>query len=568
MDLGEIFGAVLTPESLLWIFIGAFIGIVVGGIPGLTATVAIALLVPLTLGLDPLHSMLMLTGIFAGSMYSNSITSVTLRTPGNPAGAVSIIDGYPMALKGHAGRAIGIGAVASAFGGIFSVLVLWLFSPWLASVALRFSPVEYFAVGVLGLTAAVAVSGGSKWRSLTAASLGLLVGVVGTDPLVNLPRFTFGLSELRLGVPFLAAIIGLFAMAEVFRLAEVQGRKTRLVKTIGRILPTKTDMRRILRPIARSSVIGTIVGILPGGGGAMASFLAYGDAKRTSKHPEEFGRGSIEGVAAPDAASNGMVGGAMVPVLTLGIPGDATTAVILGALIIQGITPGPMLFEQSGNDLVYPLFAGMLLANIAMLVLGLLLAKPMASMALLPRSVLLPAIATLSFTGAFIATGQVYLLWITLIFGVIGYLMVRYDYPVAALALGLILGPILESNLRRALMLHNGDVTVFVTRPISAGLLIASVLLLVVGAWGMRRAKRKAAAAVSAAQSQHEVVEQAVELEPSANDDEQPDDEQPDDEQQGGGPSAGEHVTGEHSTAEHSTDERSQGNEDAGTRER
>ncbi|ROR73095.1 tripartite tricarboxylate transporter permease [Bogoriella caseilytica] len=493
MDLLAILSAVFTPASLMWILIGALAGIVVGVIPGLTATVAIALLVPMTLDLDPLHSMLMLTGIFAGSMYSNSITSITLRTPGNPSGAVTIIDGYPLALKGQAGRAIGLAAYASAVGGVFSVLVLWLFSPMLASVALRFSPVEYFAVGILGLTTAVAISGGSRARALTAVTFGLVVGVIGTDPLTNLPRFTFGQSELRLGVPFLAAIIGVFAMAEVLRLAGVPGRKTRVVSSIGRVMPTRPDMRRTLRPVLRGSVLGTIVGILPGGGGSMASYLAYGDAKRKSKHPEEFGKGSIEGVAAPDAANSGMTGGAMVPLLTLGIPGDATTAVMLGALIIQGINPGPRLFESSGSDLVYPLFAGMLLANVAMVIMGLALAKPLASVALLPRTVLLPAIATLSFTGAFIATGQTYLLWITLIFGVIGYLMVRYDYPVAALALGLILGPILESNLRRGLMLNNDDPTVFLTRPISAGILGLAVLLLALSLFSTWRAKRRAA---------------------------------------------------------------------------
>ena len=494
MDLAATLSNVFTPASLMWIVIGASAGIIVGVIPGLTATVAIALLVPLTLDLDPLHSMLMLTGIFAGSQYSNSITSIMLRTPGNPAGAVTIFDGYPMALKGEAGRAIGLGAWASAFGGIFSVLVLWAFSQLLASVALQFSPVEYFSVAVLGLTTAVAVTGTSKARSLTATALGLLVGVIGTDPLVNLPRFTFGLPELRLGVPFLAAIIGVFAMAEVLRLAEVHGRKTRIVNTIGRIRPSLTDMRRTFRPVLRGSVIGTIVGILPGGGGAMASFIAYGEAKRVSKKPEEFGKGSIEGLTAPDAAGNGVAGGAMVPLLSLGIPGDAATAVMLGALVIQGITPGPALFNGSGADLVYPLFAGMLLANIAMLIMGLTLARPLASVALLPRSILLPAIATLSFTGAFIATGQTYLLWVTLIFGVIGYLMVRFDYPVAALALGLVLGPILESNLRRGLMLHDGDATVFLTRPLSAGLLLAAVALLVISIWGSRRSRKRTAA--------------------------------------------------------------------------
>lgn len=486
MDLMELFAEVFNPAAMLWILVGAAVGIVVGVIPGLTATVAIALLVPLTYPLDPLHALLMLTGIFSGSMYSNSITSITLKTPGNPAGAVTVLDGYPMALRGEAGRAIGLAAWASAFGGIFSVLVLWVFAPPLASVALRFTPVEYFAVGVLGLATVIAVAGKSKARSVTATALGLVVGVVGMDLLVTAPRFTFGQEELRLGVPFLAAIIGLFALSEVLRLAAVHGRNTRMVTSIGRVVPSRQDMRRTVRPVFKSSVIGTLVGILPGGGGAMASFIAYGEAKRSSTKPEEYGHGSVEGLVSADAANNGVTGGAMVPLLTLGIPGDAATAVMLGALIIQGIQPGPALFATS-QDLVYPLFLGMIVANIFMLIMGIGLARPLASMALLPRSVLLAAIATLSFAGAFAATGRTYDLWIALVFGVIGYFMVKYDYPIAALALGLILGPILESNLRRSMMLSLGDPTVFFTRPISAVILFLALALVVLSVMQTRR---------------------------------------------------------------------------------
>lgn len=478
MSVTETIGLVLSPGSMLWIMVGVIAGIIVGVIPGLTATVAIALLVPLTFKLDPLHSLLMLTGIFSGSMYSNSITSITLRTPGNPAGAVTILDGYPMALKGQAGRAVGLACWASGIGGMLSVLVLAFMAPPLARAALSFSPVEYAAVGFLGLTAVVAVAGTSASRGIAATALGLIVGTIGIDPLVTQPRFTFGQQELTTGVPFLPAVIGLFALAEVFRLASQRHGKPRAVATIGKVMPQWPDVRRTFRPIMRGSVIGILVGILPGGGGTMASFLAYGEAKRVSKHPEEFGKGSVEGLVSADSANNGVTGGAMVPLLTLGIPGDAVTAVMLGALVVQGIQPGPALFANN-QDLVYPLFVGMFLANVILLILGLTLARPLASIAMLPYSILLPAIAMFSFVGAFAATGRVYDLGVTLFFGLVGFLMIRYDYPIVATALGLILGPIIENNMRRSLIMSGDDWSIFVTRPLSLSILILSLLLFI-----------------------------------------------------------------------------------------
>ncbi|MFB9733198.1 tripartite tricarboxylate transporter permease [Ornithinimicrobium kibberense] len=471
--------------------VGVLAGLLVGVIPGLTATVAIALLVPLTFELDPLHSLLMLTGIFSGSMYSNSITSITLRTPGNPAGAVTVLDGYPLALRGQAGRAVGMAAWASVVGGLLGVLALSFLAPPLASVALQFSPVEYFAVGILGLTTVIAVSGRSVPRAVVATTFGLLVGTVGMDPLVTQPRFTFEQRELTTGIPFLPAVIGLFALAEVFRLAGEHRLGTRAVAAIGRVLPSRKDIRRTGRPVLLGSIIGIIVGILPGGGGAMASFIAYGESRRYSKHPEEFGKGSIEGLTAADAANNGVTGGAMVPLLTLGIPGDAVTAVMLGALMVQGIQPGPRLFT-GGGDLVYPLFVGMFLANILMFAIGLLLAKPLASIAMVPYSILLPGIAMFSFVGSFAATGRVYDLWVALAFGFIGYLMNKYDYPIAAVALGLILGPIIESNLRRGLVMSGDDWSIFVTRPISLGVLVAAALLLTFSIVQARRRRANA----------------------------------------------------------------------------
>ncbi|WP_256839745.1 tripartite tricarboxylate transporter permease [Ornithinimicrobium faecis] len=491
MSLAEILGAVFTPASMLWIMIGVLAGLLVGVIPGLTATVAIALLVPLTFDLEPLHSLLMLTGIFSGSMYSNSITSITLRTPGNPAGAVTILDGYPLALRGEAGRAVGLAAWASVVGGVLSVIALTFLAPPLASIALEFSPAEYFAVGLLGLTTVIAVSGRSVPRAIVATAFGLLVGTVGMDPLVTQSRFTFGQQELTTGIPFLPAVIGLFALAEVFRLAGERKLGSRAVATIGRVLPTRKDLKQTARPITLGSIIGILVGILPGGGGAMASFLAYGESKRYSKHPEEYGKGSIEGLTAADSANNGVTGGAMVPLLTLGIPGDAVTAVMLGALMVQGIQPGPRLFE-GGGDLVYPLFLGMLVANILMFVVAMALAKPLASIAMVPYSILLPGIAMFSFVGSFAATGRVYDLWVALLFGFIGYLMNKFDYPIAAVALGLILGPIIESNLRRGLVMSGGDWSIFVTRPISLGLILVAAALLVFTIIQQRRRRANA----------------------------------------------------------------------------
>lgn len=478
MDIGLIVGEVLNPASMMWIMVGVLAGLLVGVIPGLTATVAIALLVPLTFSLDPLHSLLMLTGIFSGSMYSNSITSITLRTPGNPAGAVTILDGYPLALKGQAGRAVGLACWASVIGGLLGVIALTFLAPPLAAIALRFSPAEYFAVGILGLTTVIAVSGRSVPRAIVATAFGLLIGTVGMDPLVTQARFTFGQRELTTGIPFLPAVIGLFALAEVFRLAGERNLGSRAVATIGKVIPTRADIRQTARPITLGSVIGILVGILPGGGGAMASFLAYGESRRYSKHPEEYGKGSVEGLTAADAANNGVTGGAMVPLLTLGIPGDAVTAVMLGALMVQGIQPGPRLFE-GGGTLVYPLFLGMFIANILMFVIGMALAKPLASIAMVPYSILLPGIAMFSFVGAFAATGRVYDLWVALAFGLIGYLMNKFDYSIAAVALGLILGPIIESNLRRSLVMSHGDWSIFVTRPISLGVLLVAAVLLI-----------------------------------------------------------------------------------------
>lgn len=490
MSLLEAIGVVFQPERLLFLLLGVGLGIIFGVIPGLTATLAIALLIPFTYSLDPVAAILMLLGLYTGTMYSNAITSITIRTPGNPAGAVLILDGYPLAQKGQAGRAIGISLLAGGFGGIVSVLAMSFLSPLLASVALKFSPVEYFAIGVFGLSTVIAVSsGGSLSKGAMSAAFGLLIATVGMDPIIPYARFTFGAGDLRTGVPFLPAVIGLFAIAEIFRLASRSSTGESFVEEIGKVRPSRSDIRRCGKETVRGAIIGTIIGILPGGGGSMASFVAYGETKRASKRPEEFGHGAIEGVASPGAADNAVTGGAMIPMLTLGIPGDAATAVLLGAFLVHGLQPGPTLFT-SRPDIIYAIFVGMFLANILLIIIGFLTARPLARIATVPIRILVPVVALFSVIGAFASSGSIYDVYAALVFGLIGFVMEKFGYSVVPAVIGLILAPIIENSMRRSLVLSDGSWTIFVERPIAVSILAAGLAITVLSLRRERRLKK------------------------------------------------------------------------------
>ncbi|GHV49941.1 C4-dicarboxylate ABC transporter permease [Deltaproteobacteria bacterium] len=467
---------VLQPENMFMVALGVFIGTLFGCIPGLTATLAIALLSPLTFNLEPIPAMIMLLGIFAGGMYGGSITAITLRTPGAPANAAAMLDGYPLTLQGKGGLAIGVSCFSGAAGGLISCAVMICFAPIIAKFALLFSPPEYFAVAFFGLTAVFAVSGSSLIKGFFATLLGLLFATAGYDPIFPIPRFAFGSMEMTKGLPFLPAVIGLFAFAEVFRLTtEYAGEKKYERIKIGRVIPTFKELLPLFPVMGRGGVWGTLIGILPGAGGTIAAYVAYGDAKRASKHPELFGTGILEGIAAPEAGNNAVTGGAVTPMLTLGIPGDSVTAILLGALTIQGIQPGPLLFTQH-PDIVYPLFAGMVLSNIFLIFIGLAVVKPFSQLATIPKPLLISFLLVFGVMGA-LASGGVFEVWVALGFGVLGFYLERYGFPTAPLVLGLILGPLVENSLRQSLMLSDNNPMIFFTRPISCVFLLISAAI-------------------------------------------------------------------------------------------
>lgn len=470
---------VLHPSNLLLLVVGVIMGIVVGAIPGLTATLAISLLLPFTFGLKAVPALIMLVGIYVGGIYGGSITAILIRTPGTPGAAATTLDGYPLTMQGKGGKALGFATTASFYGGMLSAIIMILLSPLISKFALQFSSAEYFALAFFGLTVIFSVSGKSLLKGFISGLLGLIIACVGLDNIVPYPRFTFGYTELLIGFPLLPAVIGLFAVSEVLRLFEISGESEEKIKfNIGRILPTFQELKSMLWIFTKSGLIGTFIGALPGAGANVASFVSYSEARRTSKTPEKFGTGMVEGVAASEAANNAVTGGALIPMLTLGIPGDAVTAVLLGALTIQGLQPGPLLFRDHMN-VIEPLFAGIIVANIVMLITGLSGAPLVARIATLKKINLIPAIAIFALIGAFATEGSFIHMGIALGFGIMGYFLERYGFPLAPIALAIILGPLAEVNFRTALIRSGGSLDIFLTRPISLVLIVLAVFSVV-----------------------------------------------------------------------------------------
>jgi putative tricarboxylic transport membrane protein len=487
------YGAVFTPSIILMICVGTTAGIVIGALPGLTATMGVALLVPLTFGRPALESISMLIGIYCGAMYGGSISAILIRTPGTPAGAATVLDGYPMAKRGEAGRAMSMALFASFFGGVVGALIMTFASPYISSIALEFGPVEYFGLAIFGLSVIVSISGRSLIKGAISAFLGLLIASIGFDPISGFPRFTMGMMEMMEGPPFIPTLIGLFAVSEVFNEVQKTGKIQQAKANLDRYLPTWTDIKASFKTLVRSSLIGTGIGAIPGAGGDIAAFVAYGEAKRASKHPEKFGTGEINGVAASESANNACSGGAMIPLLSLGVPGDAVTAVLLGAFVIQGLQPGPMLYKEH-MDVVYQIFASMMLAQFAMQFIGMAGIRLFAKVILVDRAILTPAIFVLSMVGAFAMRSNLFDVYTTLAFGIIGYLLARYDYPLSPILLALILGPMAESNLRRALVISSGDPAILFSRPIAIGLMLLAVTSLVMSIRGHRKVEARLAA--------------------------------------------------------------------------
>ena len=487
------FAVAITPMNLLWCFIGCFLGTVIGILPGLGPAATIAMLLPLTFQMEPTSALIMLGGIYYGSKYGGSTTSILLNVPGESASVVTCLDGYEMAKKGRGGPALGIAAVASFIAGTLGVIGLMLVAPPLAKFALSFSSPEYFGLMALGLAMVVLLAGASMVKALLSMLVGLWIAGMGTDLFTSTSRFTFGSAELLDGIDFVVVAIGVFALGEVLGNLETKGGAQMLPvpKGLRNLMPTWQDMKDCRYAFLNGSIVGFIIGVLPGAGSTIASFISYGIEKSISKHPEKFGTGVPEGVAAPEGANNAETGGALVPMLTLGIPGSGTTAILLAALILWGLKPGPLMIQEN-PELFWGLVASMYIGNVMLLVLNLPLVPAFAQILRLPTYVLFPVIFGISIVGVYNLSTSLFDVTMLAGFGLLGYAMRRLEYPAAPLILGLVLGDAMERALRQSLMMSQGDLSILVSRPISAVMIVLTVLILIApvfrraNAWRMK----------------------------------------------------------------------------------
>jgi len=472
MDIANIFS--LT--NIVINFFGVVIGIIFGAIPGINTTMTVALFLPFTFGMAPITAFGFLLGMYVGGTYGGSITAILIKTPGTPAAVATVFDGYPMAQQGRAAEALSIAGIASFIGGIFSCAILIILAPRLARVALLFGPAEYFAVGVFGLSIVASLSTDNFIKGIIAAGFGLLIATVGMDPITGALRLTFGNRSMMGGVEFVSALIGLFAISEVFcKLETIFKDKAieNIASVSSRMVSLKTLKENTVNFI-RSCFIGVTVGIIPATGAATAALISYNEAKRASKNKELFGNGSAEGIIAAETANNAVTGGALVPLLTLGIPGDVITAVILGAFLIQGLSPGPNLFVQHGH-VVRGIYALLILSNIFMLAIAIVGLRVFEKVIKIPTNILMPLVLVVCLTGAYVTNLSYFNMKVALVLGVIGYIFNKAKFPVAPVLLGIILEPIVESNFRRALTISHGSYDIFL-RPICFVFLLISLL--------------------------------------------------------------------------------------------
>ena len=482
----EGFQTAISPVNVFYCFVGVLFGTVTGLLPGLGSPTAVALLLPLTLAMDPVTALIMLAGIYYGTQYGATISSVLVATPGDSSTVVSTIDGYQMARNGRAGPALAVAAVASFLAGTISIVLLMTVAPPLASLAINFGPPETFALGVVGLAGVIGFTGASRAKGLAMAALGLAIATVGLDPSTGETRFAFGNIQLYGGIGFLEVTIGLFAIAELVTQLKT-GTPEPIRARYREMLLTWNDWRRSRMSILRGGLLGFLVGTIPGVGATLASFLAYDLERRVSPRREEFGKGAIEGLAAPEAANNASSNAAFVPLLTLGIPSSATAAVLLGAFLLFGIQPGPLLIEEQ-PDVVWGLLASFYIGNIILLIMNLPLAPLFASMLRMRYEMMYPLILLLSFLGAFAVENRLWGVWLALAFGVIGYFMKRYDYPAPPVILGLIIGGIMEEALVQTSSISGGDFTIFLSRPIALGM-FAFAVAIILGPFIMKAVK-------------------------------------------------------------------------------
>jgi putative tricarboxylic transport membrane protein len=477
--MGEIAYAALADvlkfQNVFASIIGVIFGLFIGSTPGLTISLGMVLLLPITFGLDPVTSICLLLGLFASGMTGGSFSAILLNIPGTPSASATAIDGHALAQKGRGGAALGIAVFSSFFGGLFGLICLVLAAPAIAKVALNFGAPELFALVLLGIALICSFGQASPVKALISGVIGLMIMTVGLDPMMGTPRFTFGMVELQAGISFLPAMIGLFAIPQV--LIGIWG-KARVIppyeSKISGLLPKVRDILKLLRAMIVGALVGTGIGAIPGAGGPIAVFLSYDYAKRVSKNRAGFGKGEPEGVAAPESANNAVAGGALIPMLTLGIPGDPITAILLGALIIHGLTPGPLLFQKT-PQFVYSVFLAFLLANILNFLLAMSTIKIWVRLLKIPEKVLLPIIAALCVVGTYALRNTLFDAVVMFAFGVLGYLMNRYEFPIVPMLLAIILGPKLEEHLRMSLIIADGDPRIFLYHPISLIFIIIAI---------------------------------------------------------------------------------------------
>ncbi len=476
MDFGflvEAFKLIIEPSNLILIIAGMMMGVFFGALPGISSSMGIVLMIPFTYYMGIIPSIILLVALYAGSAYGGSITAILFNTPGTPAAVATTFDGYPMAQKGKAGKALGLAMSASAFGSIFSIIIMLFLAPFLSKVALKIQSAEYFALTLLGIACISSVGSKNIVKALITGCFGIIIAMVGLDPMTGVSRLTFGQINFLSGVEFIPVMIGSFAMAEVFKQVISMKDKEDMDST-NKISLELLKLKELLKHkgvLLKSSLIGTVIGILPGTGGSIASIVSYGEAVRSSKNSEEFGKGAEAGVVAPEAANNAAAGGAMIPTLVLGIPGSPTTAIILAALILQGLQPGPQLMSEQPL-MLYAIFFSMLIASVVVFVGARVAVKAFAAILKLPYSILAPMIVMFSIIGSYAIANDMFQIWIMIGFGVFGYFMKKYEFSPASLVLGLVLGRMMEENFRRQLLLTEGDYLSFLTRPISLIILL------------------------------------------------------------------------------------------------
>jgi putative tricarboxylic transport membrane protein len=490
----EGFSVVLEPTNLLFCLIGVVIGMLIGVLPGLGPAATIAILLPITFGLEPVTAIIMLAGIFYGAQYGGTITSVLLRLPGEASSVVTVFDGHALARQGRAGTALGIAAIGSFIGGTVSIIALSLVAPVVAGFALDFGPPEYTALALLGILLVATVSSGDRLKALVAACVGLLLATVGRDTFTGAARFTFDNLSLADGIDFVPIAMGLFGLGEILYNLEERHRTVQAPKHVADVWPSRADLRASSGAIGRGSVIGFVLGVLPGGGATIASLAAYGLEKRRAKQPERFGKGAIEGVAGPETANNAAATSSFIPLLTLGIPANATMAVIFGALLIQGVSPGPQLVSEH-PELFWGVINSMYIGNILLLVMSIPLVGLFVRILRVRATVLAPITVLITLIGVYTVGNDVFDILLVIVFGALGYVMKKLGFEPGPLVLAFVLGSLLEESLRRSLIIFEGDATGFVTRPISGTLLAAFVVValfpLVRAVWARRRSSSK-----------------------------------------------------------------------------